>query len=264
MSTRLSIPFTQPLTRLDWLLTILLTAFTSPFTLLDLTELKSRAFSSLWLANGAALSAEMPGDISEILSTVRGVILDVGPGSGEQLHHFNPKQITMAYGAEPTLGLHPLLMRNAEKVGLDGKYKALGCGAEQDSLIPALAKEGLLKSGKADQGVFDEVVCVRVLCGVPRLQETVDGLYKVLKPGGRLVVCEHVVSQAIVPRALQWLYMTIGRWHFLMGGCNMDRDTGKVLRQVAGRDGWKSVSLQRLNDHAAIPYIVGTMVKRQA
>ena len=240
-----------------------MTALTSPLTLFNIPELKSRAFSHFWLANGAALSADMPGDIDSILKTVQGVILDVGPGSGEQLHRFNARRITMAYGAEPTLGLHELLAQNAEKVGLGGKYKALGCGAEQDSLIPALAKEGLLKSGKADRGLFDEVVCVRVLCGVPRLEETVEGLYNVLKPGGRLVVCEHVVSRAIVPRALQWFYMNIGRWNFLMGACNMDRDTGKVLREVAGRDGWQSVKLERINDHAAVPYIVGTMVKRQ-
>lgn len=72
-------------------------------------------------------------------------------------------------------------------------------------------------------GVLNEIVCIRVLCGIPKVQETVEELYKCLKPGGRLVICAHVLNDyshgsSIVGWLLQHLYTVLG-WSFLMGAC---------------------------------------------
>lgn len=99
----------------------------------------------------------MPGPINVLLKTAHGVVLDVGPGSGEQLSRFDPAKIGVMHGAEPNIHLLPGLLRIAEKVGFDRKYRALQCGGEPESLIPALAKAGALKDG-ASRGVFDDIV----------------------------------------------------------------------------------------------------------
>ena len=104
------------------------------------------------------MSVEMPGPINVLLKTAHGVVLDAGPGSGEQLPRFNPAKIGVMYGAEPNIHLHPGLLRITEKADFDGKYRALQCSGEPESLIPALAKAGALKDG-ASQDVFDDIVC---------------------------------------------------------------------------------------------------------
>jgi hypothetical protein len=163
--------------------------------------------------------------------------------------------------------LHETLRANAEKAGLGGgKYRILSCGAQPESLIPALAKEGLLAKDPG-AGVFDEVVCVRVLCGVPKHYETVQGLYGCLKPGGRFVVCEHVVNDDEKPggwvgRLSQGFYMTLG-WPFWGGGCELTRDTEAVLRLAAAADGgWAEVKMDKVDEWSVVPNIVGYCVKK--
>lgn len=202
----------------------------------------------------------MPPELTPLLSSLHGIVLDIGPGSGDQLHRYSSSASTVKaiYGAEPAVDLHPQLAQKAKDAGLEGKYHILSCGAELQSLIPALAKDGLLKD--ATEGVFDEIVSIRVLCGVPDLKETVDGLYGLLKSGGRLIVTEHVVSRgSAIARMLQVAYMWVGGWKFWMGGCCLDRDTTKVLRD-AGM--WQNVELKIWNSWSAIPHIVGYLVKQ--
>jgi len=222
----------------------------------------------LWLAKGKAMSEEMPGDTFKLLGTVKGTVLDCGPGSGEMTKKFNPEQINAIYGAEPALDLHAGLTANAEKAGFGGgKYKALACGVEPESLIPALAKEGLLTNERPETGIFDEIVCVRVLCGVPKQEETVEGLYRLLKPGGRLLISEHVINPfphagSIVGRAMQIILMFVG-WKFLMAGCSLNRDTmGALERAAKPHGGWKSKNVRYVNGWATVPFIVGTLTKK--
>jgi SAM-dependent methyltransferase len=210
------------------------------------------------------MSEQMPEGTIPLIATTQGTVLDVGPGSGTQLHLFDASKITKMYGVEPAADLHAELLRNAEKAGLGGKYEAIAAGAEPDSLIPALAKKNLLQSPeKGSSGIFDTIVCIRVLCGVPNQEETAAGLYRLLKPGGRLLLVEHVVQPHggdFIAKFMQRLFMFLG-WSFLLGGCCLDRDTEAVLRRVAGPDGWKDIKLKFQGHQAAVPYIVGHLTK---
>jgi SAM-dependent methyltransferase len=245
----------------------ILTIISSPLLpVTDFTAFRHKAFARLWAAYGQAMSEEMPEGTKSLIATVEGTVLDVGPGSGTQCHLFDASKITKMYGVEPAVDLHAELLQNADKAGLGGKYVAIAAGAEPQSLIPALAKMNMLQSSEKDSsGVFDTIVCVRVLCGVPNQEETVEGLYRLLKAGGRLVVCEHVVQPYpkggdIIAKFMQKLYMLAG-WWFWLGGCCLDRDTEQVLRNVGGPGGWKEVKLKFLGYQAAIPYIVGELIK---
>jgi SAM-dependent methyltransferase len=253
-----------------------------PTRLLRLTELRFRSFARLWSANGnirslkskagsstninpgEAMSVEMPGPLDELLQSCSGTVLDIGPGSGDMLPRFVPHRIKAMYGAEPAADLHPKLNENARKHGFEGRYHALLCGGEPESLIPALAKNGLLgESVKGGvEGVFDEIVCVRVLCGVPHPKETVKGLYGLLKPGGRMVICEHVVNPwrtegRVMARIMQLVYTVLG-WPFFLGGCNLQRHTEVFLRE-AGE--WEKFDLQYVGEQDVVPFIVGELIK---
>ncbi|RDW58252.1 hypothetical protein BP6252_13663 [Coleophoma cylindrospora] len=249
---------------------LLWAAVTTPRVLLeDFKALRNRAFTKLWLVVGKDFAKTTPPALDPILSSCRGLILDVGPGSGDQVFRFaKSKDVSAIYGAEPNINMHSTLERSAREAQLSGKYKILSCGAEERTLVPALEAEGLLKrrSGTND-GIFDEIVCIRVLCGVPELKRTVDGLYRYLKPGGRLVVCEHVISSSSqggskLARLLQEFYMMLG-WSFWLDGCCLTRDTGKVVKEAAAADGgWQEVKVETANNWSVIPHIIGYYVKK--
>lgn len=190
--------------------------------------------------------------------------------------------ISVIYGAEPCRGLHAELRAKAFAEGLAGKYHILPCGVAADELVPALRATGtgvikdsptnnnVNNTGKIDEvgGICDTILCVRVLCSVPQMEHTLRNLYKLLKPGGRLLVTEHVVNPwhsakgSLLARLAQAVYQLLG-WSWYMGDCHMDRDTETALRRAADEDGgWESVELERSFGWSALPYISGTLVKR--
>jgi SAM-dependent methyltransferase len=253
----------------DFIMTVLEIVFLEcrPFKLFDLTTVRFQSFARLWKTNGEAMSAEMPGPTFELLSHCKGVVLDIGPGSGEMLSRFNPDLITALYGAEPAKDLHPGLERQAANRGFKSKFTPLVCGAEPESLIPALHKAGIIqvsgKGGSAEDGVFDEICCTRVLCGVPHAQQTIKSLYNLLKPGGRMVICEHVANPwrtegLMLARLMQMVYTLLG-WPFFMGGCELQRHTAEYLRD-AGE--WDKFELKYYGPKDAIPFVVGELIKK--
>lgn len=193
------------------------------------------------------------------------MVLDIGPGTGTQMPLLRSPAIKAIYGAEPCAGLHAELRKKAASEGLADKYTILPCGVAATELIPALADVGLdVDSG----GVFDTILCVRVLCSVPEMERTVRELYSLLKPGGRLLITEHVVNPwrsakgSLAGRLAQAVYQCLG-WSWYIGDCHLDRDTEKVLRVAAERDGgWESVQLDRCFEWSAMPYLSGILVKK--
>ena len=190
-------------------------------------------------------------------------MLDVGPGAGDLVRHFDATKTKVCYGIEPAIGLHEELAIAARRAGFgkegSGQYIVVPAGAGP-SLIPALAKQGVLTEDHS-AGVFDEIICLSSLCGVPDPDETCRGLYALLKPGGRMVVYEHVLNQYnLLARVFQAFFMFIG-WKYWIGGCCLDRDTQKTLLDAAGKEGWEEVHLDVLAAYGAIPCIAGYLVK---
>ena len=103
------------------------------------------------------------------------------------------------------------------------------------------------------------------LCSVSTPEKIVSILYTYLKPGGTLLVLEHVRSDYSIMRILQTLYTNCG-WHYLMG-CELNRPTTDFLLecgQTSERNGWKEVELRNTPGQgwwSMIPIIVGKLVK---
>ncbi|KAJ9633415.1 uncharacterized protein PV06_06789 [Exophiala oligosperma] len=232
-------------------------------------RVRDEAFSMWWTKITAPIDPPPPpvGSstlVAPILSRAHGVVLDIGPGSGSHVSAFsdNPN-ITTIYGAEPAVGLHPALQERIDAAGLTDTYHVLACMADKKDLIAALAeKEVAAADDDIAGGVFDTIVAVRVLCSVPDLDGAARELYSLLRPGGELMVVEHVrnpwtVNGSILGRLAQILYTFLG-WRFFLAGCNMNRDTASSLRK-AGK--WEAVDLKMNFEWAALPYISGTLTK---
>lgn len=180
--------------------------------------------------------------------------------------YYTSSNIKAIYGPEPCTVLHPDLKAMASKTDMSDKYHILDCGAERSSLLPKLRKIGLL--GEKVDGVFDTIISSKVLCSVPSQEDTVANLYALLKPGGKLIICEHIRSQwatrkgSLLARAIQEFFMWQG-WTFFLGGCHLTRKTDEVVKQVARPDGgWKSVDLEYVAQWGAIPFVLGVLVKK--
>lgn len=124
----------------------------------------------------------------------QGVVVDIGPGSGEQLHRYDVSKITRIYGIEPNTRLFPALRENIKKAGLEEIYTIVPCGVEH--------KETLKEHG-IEENSIDSVLTIHVLCSVPNPKETVAALYEYLKPGGQFIYFEHVKSTRFLARLTQ-------------------------------------------------------------
>ncbi len=65
---------------------------------------------------------------------------------------------------------------------------------------------------------FDTVVCTFGLCTIPDLERAVDEMIRVLRPGGSLILVDHVESSSVVARGVQRLLevvtVPLGGEHF--------------------------------------------------
>ena len=58
---------------------------------------------------------------------------------------------------------------------------------------------------------FDTVVCTYALCSVPDDARAISEMHRVLKPGGRLILVDHIRSSVLPILWVQWLYEFIPR-----------------------------------------------------
>ncbi|KAL5337130.1 hypothetical protein BJX70DRAFT_399937 [Aspergillus crustosus] len=222
--------------------------------------------------------------IPSILAHAHGTVLDVGPGTAAQMPLLATPRIKAVYGAEPCGALHEVIRERMKREGMQGRYFILNCGVgdgtgtgtggfegelERVGLMPPVSSQGSGKGkdkGKDSEygtGIFDTIITIRVLCSVPSLPTTTSHLQRLLKPGGKLLVVEHVVNPWRTPkgsrlaRLFQSLYHILG-WRWVMGDCCLDRDTEGVLRGLQ----WESVETDRFFEDGCMPHFAGVFVKK--
>jgi ubiquinone/menaquinone biosynthesis C-methylase UbiE len=71
-----------------------------------------------------------------------------------------------------------------------------------------LGREVELRQGDAHalpfgDATFDTIVCTFGLCAIPDIDAALDEMTRVLKPGGRLILVDHVASSSRVARGVQ-------------------------------------------------------------
>lgn len=56
-----------------------------------------------------------------------------------------------------------------------------------------------------DEASFDTVVCTFGLCSIPQVSTAIGEMHRVLRPGGGLLLADHIASSSRPVRAVQWL-----------------------------------------------------------
>lgn len=142
----------------------------------------------------------------------------------------------------------------------------LSADAGAASIARELVRAGVIREASEAREVFDTIVCVRVLCSVPDLRSTITDLYTFLKPGGKLLVCEHTANPwrtrkgSVIARVMQSVYMLMG-WSYFVGDCELTRDIEDELRRE-GKGRWESVDVERHFGKACLTYVSGVLVKK--
>ncbi|WP_240930503.1 class I SAM-dependent methyltransferase [Isoptericola sp. BMS4] len=117
----------------------------------------------------------------------RGETLDVAAGTGLNLPHY-PRSVTAGHltAVEWSPGMLDVARRRADALGLDVDLRV---GDAQRLDLPDRS--------------FDTVVCTFSLCAVADHETALAEMVRVLRPGGRLLLADHVASTVWPLRALQ-------------------------------------------------------------
>lgn len=154
--------------------------------LLRWASLQDAWFGRFWIFFGPRARDNAAPTVGPLMQSAKGIVLDVGPGSGQWLYLYSPRRnpnITKVYGVEPNLEHHPALHQTIKREGLQDIYEVVGVGAED------------LQSVGIKPASVDTIVTLQVLCSVPTPQRIVTELYAYLKPGGQWIVYEHVKTK---------------------------------------------------------------------
>ena len=148
-----------------------------------------------------------------LVPQARGKVLEIGMGTGRNLPFYDRSRITQLVGVDPALQMHSLAQRRSAQAGLDGEV--VGLTAERLPL--------------PDES-FDTVVCTYTLCSIAHPVAALREVWRVLKPGGQFLFCEH--GRAPDASVARWQTRIQPLWTPMMGGCHLDRDVPALLREA--------------------------------
>ena len=116
--------------------------------------------------------------------------------------------LEVAVGTGRNLSFYP---DDARLTGVDWSPAMLGIARERAA---ALGRDADLRQGDAQaldfpDESFDTVLCALGLCAIPDDRRAVTEMARVLRPGGRLLLVDHVAASAAALRGVQWLYERI-------------------------------------------------------
>ena len=142
---------------------------------------------------------------AKIVPQAKGVVLELGFGSGLNLPHYDALKVQRLIALEPSAGM---LAR--------AKDKAAAAPFPVD-VLPETAEALSLREASVDT-----VLVTYSLCTIPDPVSALAAARRVLKPGGRLLFCEHgAAPDADVQR---WQRRIEPAWKVIGGGCHLTRE----------------------------------------
>ena len=141
-----------------------------------------------------------------LVAQATGRVLEIGAGTGLNAGHYTDRVTDLVF-AEPEAPMAQRLRARVER----GTVVEAPCEA-----LPF------------PDDAFDTVVSTLVLCTVEDPQRSFAEIRRVLAPGGRLLLLEHVRSTD--PALARWQDRLHGPWHWMGRGCHCNRDTAADLR----------------------------------
>lgn len=150
----------------------------------------------------------------KVVPLADGTVVEIGFGKGHNLPLYDRAKVTTLFAVNPPDGFARFSREAAEKAGFDVRF--VEESAEALSLDSAMA---------------DTVVLTYTMCSIPDPGRAAAEIRRIVKPGGRVLFCEH--GRALSPRAQRWQVRLEPAWRRIGLGCHLTRDP-KALFANAG------------------------------
>jgi ubiquinone/menaquinone biosynthesis C-methylase UbiE len=175
----------------------------------------SRLFE--WLAGGGLGRRSFEPLRRKTAGRAQGVALEVGVGGGYNFAYYDPALVQRVEAVEPDATMLSYARARAARAA-----------------VPIALTQAPAEALPFASDTFDSAVVTLVFCSVVDPERGLRELLRVLKPGGRLLMVEHVrasngalvaVQSALVPLTTR-----------MTGNCHWNRDTESVIRQTGFAD----------------------------
>lgn len=163
------------------------------------------------LINKACAASPNQKQRQKIVPLAAGRVLEVGFGSGLNVPFYDADRVEKLWALEPSAGMRAKAQPLVDASSMDIEFIDLP-GEE----IPL------------ETNSVDTVLVTYSLCTIPDAISALEGMRRVLKPGGRLLYCEH--GKAPDDNVLRWQDRINPAWRKIAGGCNMNRDIPDLLK----------------------------------
>jgi SAM-dependent methyltransferase len=147
----------------------------------------------------------------KVVPRAEGTVLEIGIGTGLNLPYYEDARVERLIGLDPSEESWALAAERAAHLAFDVEF--IGLPGEE---IPL------------EDASVDTVLVTYALCTIPDPVSALRGMGRVLRPGGRLIFCEH--GRAPDPGVRKWQDRINPIWRRIAGGCNLNRDIPSLLR----------------------------------
>lgn len=148
---------------------------------------------------------------AKIIPLAHGDVVEIGIGSGHNLPYYNQDKVTRLIGIDPDE--HVWRKAAPRRAEFHKPLERLGLSGENIPLPDACA---------------DTVVVTYSLCTIPDPVMALGEMKRILKPGAKLLFCEH--GQAPDTNVHKWQTRIDPAWKRISGGCHSGRNIPAILK----------------------------------
>jgi len=149
----------------------------------------------------------------KVVPLAKGRVLEIGIGSGLNIPFYDASRVEHLWGLDPSEDMWAIAQKNAAEHHIDAEF--IQAGAESIPLDTASA---------------DTVIMTYTMCTIPDVAAALAEIRRVMKPGGKLLFCEH--GRAPDESVRRWQNRLNPLWGKLGGGCNLNRPIDTLLQQA--------------------------------
>jgi len=158
----------------------------------------------------------------QVLAGIEGDVLEIGFGTGLNLPYY-PNAVRKLAVVDPNPGANRLAQRRIAASGIEVE-------------VHQLSGEALPMADRR----FDCAVSTWTLCSIPKVEQALQEIRRVLKPGGCFRFVEHGLSPD--PKVRQWQHRLNPLQKMIGDGCNLNRDMAALVAEA----GFEIVELEQL------------------
>jgi ubiquinone/menaquinone biosynthesis C-methylase UbiE len=146
----------------------------------------------------------------QLVSEVSGSVLEIGTGTGANIGRY--QNAVQVFAIDLRENYLQLATQKASETQPAMAFSAASANAQ---FLPFASSQ------------FDAVVGSLVFCSIAEPRAALSEICRVLKPGGRLHLLEHVRGQTFLTRALTDVFHPL--WFAMQGECHLNRETALTV-----------------------------------